>query len=240
MRTPTQLPLFRAREDKDNIFYCLDKVLESVTKLWHGSWTARSHFGNGVGYEISKKPTRRRGVNEDVSSGNEQDYSAPLSVIVCGKTFYSVTAMLDWLTRIPAGEGRVDVWVIHDERKTRNRHKQAALVGRGGSLVYGTEARRHSHCENIQYQDSMKFRKRLPNTNTKSRPNTLLTLFIAPAGPDPDTVCTVMECPALKVNRAISMIVWHVAGAMKRHLTPEAGFCYQGKQTTVPHPFHPA
>lgn len=54
---------------------------------------------------------------------------------------------------------------------------------------------------------------------------------------------TVMECQALKVNRAISMIVWvnsvknmNVAGAMKRHLTPEAGFCYQSKQTTVPPP----
>lgn len=89
----------------------------------------------------------------------------------------------------------------------------------------------------------MNFRKRLPKTNTKSRPNTLLTPFIAPAGPDPDTVCTIMECPALKVNRAISMIVWvnsckniHVAGAMKSHATPEAGFCYQSKETTVPPP----
>lgn len=87
----------------------------------------------------------------------------------------------------------------------------------------------------------MNFRKRLPNTNTKSRPNILLTPFIAPAEPDSDTVCTIMECPALKANRAISMIVWvnslkniHVAGAMKSHPTPEVGFCYQSKETTVP------
>lgn len=52
-----------------------------------------------------------------------------------------------------------------------------------------------------------------------------------------------MECPALKANRAISMIVWvnsvkniHVAGAMKSHPTPEVGFCYQSKETTVPPP----
>lgn len=89
----------------------------------------------------------------------------------------------------------------------------------------------------------MNFRKRLPNTNTKSRPNILLTPFIAPAEPDPDTVCTIMECPALKANWIISMIVWvnsvkniHVAGAMKSHPTPEVGFCYQSKEKTVPPP----
>lgn len=147
-----------------------------------------------------------------------------------------------WKLRSP----KVTSYPIHDERITRNGHKQAALVGRGGSLVYGAEARRQSHCENIQYPDSnplMKFRKRLPNINSKSRPNTLLTPFIAPAMLDPDNVCPIMECPALKVNRAISMIVSvnivkniHVASAMKRHSTSEASFCYQSKETTVPPP----
>lgn len=151
-----------------------------------------------------------------------------------------------WKLRSP----KVTSYSIHDERITRNGHKQAALVGRGGSLVYGAEARRQSHCENIQYPDSnplMKFRKRLPNINSKSRPNTLLTPFIAPAMPDPGNVCPIMEFPALKVNRAISMIVSvnivkniHVASAMKRHSTSEASFCYQSKETTVPPPLPPA
>lgn len=52
----------------------------------------------------------------------------------------------------------------------------------------------------------MNFWKLLPNTNIKSRPNNLLTPFIAPPGSDPNTVCTIMECSALKVNRAISPI----------------------------------
>lgn len=89
----------------------------------------------------------------------------------------------------------------------------------------------------------MNFWKHLPNTNIKSRPNTLLTPFIAPAGPDPDTVCTIMECSALKVNRAIRMIVWVnsvknmlVAGAIKSHLTTKANSCYQSKEATVPPP----
>lgn len=110
-----------------------------------------------------------------------------------------------WKLRSP----KVDSYSIKDERITRNRHKQAAPVEPWGSLVYGAETRRHSQCEKNTVTDSnplMNFWKRLLNTNIKSRPNNLLTPFIAPAGPDPDTVCTIMECSALKVNRAISPI----------------------------------
>ena len=39
-----------SEEGKSNIFCCLDKAQESVTKLWHGSWTAHSHFD---GYTLS-------------------------------------------------------------------------------------------------------------------------------------------------------------------------------------------
>ena len=37
--------------------------------------------------------------------------SAPLSISVFGKTFHSFNGILDWMSRFPEGQVRVDVWI---------------------------------------------------------------------------------------------------------------------------------